>query len=187
MKKTTTTDLPRPVVGAYTERLRAHIEAVQEFGRRLGLPESQLEQHDRSKWSPAEFTPYARYFVQHEGSPVDRRRVAPSLARAWLHHIHHNPHHWQHWIFPDGWTPAWAGMENGVLEMPTHYALEMIADWHGASYTYTGSWDIADWLYKSMPGITLHSATAEYVRGQLDALGYADVVYGQQWAHEVES
>ena len=67
------------------------------------------------------------------------------------------------------------------MEMPQHFALEMIADWMGASYVYTGSWDMTDWLWKNIPKIILHSNTAEYVRQTLDMLGYADVVNGAEF------
>jgi hypothetical protein len=70
--------------------------------------------------------------------------------------------------------------------MPSMYALEMIADWMGASMAYTGSWDMTDWLYKNMPNIRLHSFTAKYVREVLDMLGYADTIYAQRFAHELE-
>lgn len=158
----------------YRESLERHIAAVQEFGKRIGVPKRQLEVHDQSKWSEEEFEPYARHFYGPKDNPN-------SMARAWLHHIHHNPHHWNHWIFPGGWVPDGADCENGVLKMPAWYALEMIADWHGAGYAYTGSWDICDWLAQNMSRIILHSKTAQYVDEVLDMLGYADVIYGREW------
>lgn len=61
-------------------------------------------------------------------------------------------------------------IENGVMEMPQHYALEMIADWMGASKTYTGSWDMSDWLAENMNKIRVHSKTAKYLREVLSGL-----------------
>ena len=169
----------------YRERLNKHITAVQEFGRRIGVTEEQLQRHDASKWEEAEFVPYARYFIEHGGSPVDRPDVTDAFAQAWLHHLHHNPHHWQHWIFPDGYVPHGSSVErDGVMEMPRHFALEMIADWHGAEYAYNGSWDIANWLWNMMPRIRVHSRTAAFLRETLDALGYADVVWMRKFAEE---
>lgn len=168
----------------HTEALIKHITYVREAGEKLGVDKAQLEQHDFSKWSYDEFLPYAINF-QGDKSPVLKGNVKEDFARAWLHHIHHNPHHWQHWIFPDGYCPKDARIENGVMIMPSAYALEMIADWMGASMAYTGSWDMAEWLYKNMPNIRLHSFTAKYVREVLDMLGYADVVYVQRFAHEL--
>lgn len=180
--------LPADIAQSYRVRLNAHISAVQAFGVNLGLPADQLAAHDASKWDEVEFIPYARYFVEHGGSPVDRPDVKDDFVRAWLHHLHHNPHHWQHWIFPDGYYPSGSGVEpGGVVEMPEYFALEMIADWHGAGYAYTGSWDIADWLGKNMPRIRVHSKTAAYLRETLGNLGYADVVWVQRFANEGEA
>ena len=136
----------------YKESLERHIAAVKEFGAKIGVLPHLLAKHDKSKWETIEFDAYARHFHGDKGDP-------DGMARAWLHHIHHNPHHWNHWIFAGGWIPDGADCENGVLPMPHFYALEMIADWHGAGYAYTGDWDIAKWLYQNMPRITLHSKT----------------------------
>ena len=70
-------------------------------------------------------------------------------------------------------------MEGACVEMPFEYVLEMIADWMGASKSYTGSWDMSDWLCKNIPRITVHSKTAQAIREILDnPLGYADIVWG---------
>lgn len=157
----------------YTHRLEAHIEAVQEAGRMLGVNETQLQEHDRSKWSPEEFGPYALHFCGGG---------APDLFYlAWLHHIHHNPHHWQYWIFPDGFTPKGTNVEDGVVPMPGSYALEMVADWMGASKVYTSSWDMADWLTKNKPRIIVHSQTGMFLDEILDMQGYADVIHTREW------
>lgn len=170
--------LDEQVQAAYRESLYDHIRFVREAGQQLGVPDRLLAIHDQSKFSEDEFVGYATHF--HGGG-------APDLfATAWLHHIHHNPHHWQHWIFPDGFTPPDSSIENGVARMPLYYALEMIADWMGASMAYTASWDMQDWLHNNMPRITLHSETAMYVREVLDMLGYADVIYTQKFKHEQE-
>lgn len=116
------------VANAYIESLNEHITYVREAGQKIGVHQVQLDTHDRSKWSEAEFPGYARHF---------KGGGAPDLfASAWLHHIHHNPHHWQHWIFSDGYAPKNSQVENGVVAMPNVYALEMIADWMGASRAY---------------------------------------------------
>ncbi len=166
------------VADAYAESLLEHIAYVQAAGRKLGVCPSQLEVHDQSKWSLFEFPGYARHF-KGGGDP-------DGFAAAWLHHIHYNPHHWQHWIFPDGYTPKESGVEGGVVEMPRVYALEMVADWMGASRAYTGSWDMADWLSTHISKIKVHSATAEYLVNVLDGLGYADVIYMQKFASGAE-
>lgn len=160
--------VPEDVAVAYVDSLRAHIRYVQEAGLKLGLYEEELASHDESKWSLSEFPGYALHF--HGGGAPDR------FAKAWLHHIHHNPHHWQHWIFPDGFAPKGSKVENGCVVMPMHYALEMVADWMGASMAYTGSWDMTNWLRENIPRIRVHSETAAYLRQVLGSIGYVDVV-----------
>lgn len=184
-------EVPFEVADTYYRSVTDHIANVVKCGRKLGVPEEQLQIHDKSKFSNEEFPHYAMYF--HSGidkSPLDAAEqsglVSNAFARAWLHHIHHNPHHWQHWIFPDGYSPKGSDVESGIVHMPPSYALEMIADWMGASIAYTGSEDMTQWLYKNMPRISLHSRTADYVRGILDMLGYADTVFMQRFRHEAE-
>lgn len=159
----------------YSSRLQAHIAAVQDAGLYLGVPMAQLSQHDLSKWQPDEFVPYARAMVEGDRS---------GFAAAWLLHLQRNPHHWQHWIFPQDYTPAGSSVENGVSRMPDKYALEMIADWMGASVSYTGDEDMSDWLTKNIPTISLHTRTTLFVREVLDSLGYADIIHTHKFAHE---
>lgn len=164
----------------YHHSLIKHIEYVREAGGKIGVSPKLLQIHDDSKFSIDEFPAYAKHFFGG-GSPED-------FSKAWLHHIHSNPHHWQHWIYPQGYTPKNTTVEvGGVVPMPRPYALEMIADWMGSSMAYTGSWDMQKWLWDNMPKITVHSETAQYLRSVLDALGYADTVYVQRFAHEKES
>lgn len=161
-------DIPDDVAVAFADSLREHIAFVQEAGVKIGVPPIQIFLHDMSKWSREEFPGYAMHF---KGGGVP-----DAFSLAWLHHIHHNPHHWQHWIFSDGFTPKGSAVESGCVEMPQNYALEMVADWMGASMAYTASWDMADWLWKNIPKIRVHSRTAAYLQEVLDGLGYADVV-----------
>lgn len=150
---------------AYADSLHDHIDAVYTAGNKLKVSFLQLIHHDDSKWSVEEFPHYARQFFGDKEDPT-------GWARAWLHHLHYNPHHWQHWIFPDNFKKAGADIESGVLEMPEKYALEMVADWMGASYSYTDSWDMTEWLRKQSHKITLHSKTAEFVEMTLLEMGY---------------
>jgi hypothetical protein len=163
---------------AYKETLILHLKYTREAGYKIGVRECQLLAHDASKWSELEFPAYAAWFKGTKGNP-------DAFARAWLHHIHNNPHHWQYWIFSDGYTLERSKVENGVVEMPARFALEMVADWMGASMAYTGDWDIADWLENNMAKIRIHSQTAQYLREVLDHLGYADIVYTYQFSQEI--
>lgn len=166
------------IAEAFAVSLDRHIMYVQEAARMLQVPKEQIKTHDQSKWSEDEFPGYAYYFHGHfrgGSAHVDE------FAKAWLHHIHYNPHHWQHWIFPDGYSPDGSSVENGIVEMPKNFVLEMVADWMGASKTYTGIWDMKDWLQMNIPKIKVHSETAKYLREVLDDLGYADIVNAKEF------
>lgn len=155
--KTGYTTMPIEWIENYMDSLQKHIAAVEEAGKQLGVRPIQLAHHDDSKYSEQELPFYARQFFGDKGDPE-------GWKRAWLHHIHENPHHWQHWIIPD---------TQEVLRMPDEYALEMIADWMGSSYTYTRSWDMTAWLDKNHGKITLHRETSHYVSTILSTLlGY---------------
>lgn len=167
-------------IATYRESLELHIASVKEAGLMLGVDAYQLMAHDRTKWDADEFPYYAMKFGGGDESQ-DKGLVADLFARAWLHHMQNNPHHWQHWIFPDGFTPKHSSIESGVLEMPSYYALEMVADWMGASKAYTGSFDMTNWLFENMPRIRLHSKTALFVTEVLSGLGYADMVETRWW------
>ena len=162
---------------AYLDRLVNHIRYVREAGKQLGVLPRQLEWHDQSKFSLTEFPAAVERF--HMGDPNPNR-----YAAAWLNHIHLNPHHWQHWMFPDGFTPKGSSVEDGVMEMPFPYVLEMVTDWMGSSMAYTGSWDMTEWLTKNMGRIRLHSRTAREVRNLLVALGTPHAVVDLPWAQE---
>lgn len=166
--------IDRMVAEKYIETLKAHISYVLEAGHKIGVPETLLDIHDDSKWFEDEFVGYALHF-QGGGAP-------DQFSRAWLHHIHNNPHHWQHWLFSDGYTPKDSQVENGAVEMPHCFALEMVADWMGASKAYTGSWDMTEWLQENIPKIRVHSKTAEYLKEILDHLGYSDIVRARSFA-----
>ena len=155
---------PRALIAdAYTESLERHLQAVYKSGELLGVPPDQLRQHDASKWSEAEFMPYA---LNWNGTDEQKAANADAYERAQLHHYHHNPHHWQHWLMVDG-----DGMR--ALEMPPAYALEMVADWRGASIAYTGSADMSKWLTEKFGQVILHDSTRALVLAILkDRLGY---------------
>lgn len=156
--------------------LEEHITYVREAGNMIGVSQQQLKIHDISKWSDAEFPGYAMHF-KGGGAPNE-------FARAWLHHIHHNPHHWQYWIFSDNFTPKGSSVENGVVEMPLDFIKEMVADWMGAGRAYQGHWDMSEWLSNNIPRITIHSKSLIHLRNILDELGYADIIYTKKFKNE---
>lgn len=109
-----------------------------------GLNKTQLitniTDHDASKWSDEEFDAYATYFFAPEGktNPESVR----NFNRAWLHHIHANPHHWQYWLIPK------VEEENMAIEMPIEYIVEMICDWWAFSWKSNNLYEIFSWYKK---------------------------------------
>src|SRR5438445_12020655 len=96
----------------YLKYLVRHKWFVFVAGLRIGgIPFWRLVIHDWSKFLPCEWFPYARSFyggpwptlqeasVQCPGySGPTKQSVRLDFDRAWLHHQHFNPHHWQHWV-----------------------------------------------------------------------------------------
>lgn len=119
-------------------------------GLKVGAPLWRLIIHDWSKFTPAEAPHYARQFY---GKPED---FSYKFAKAWNHHIHCNPHHWEHWV-------CISGRDKGPLPMPVPLVLEMVADWMGASRAYSGKWPQSlytwDWWQKNWSKIELHPST----------------------------
>jgi hypothetical protein len=93
--------------------------------------------HDLSKFFPKEFIPYANYFYGNNGETKPIRNKTgyykstetgdEKFDRAWMHHQHHNAHHWQYWgVIED---------DTGIfkpIKIDHVFLLEMICDWVGA-------------------------------------------------------
>ena len=118
--------------------------------------------HDESKWGVAEYGPYDAYFYGE--------RDEEAFNRAWLHHIHSNSHHWQHWLLmnddgkyrdPDKVIP---------LEMPRVCALEMVADWWSFSWRSGNLEEVFGWYEEHKDNIILQPKTREFVESVLDEI-----------------
>lgn len=82
-----------------------------------------IANHDLSKYSDEEFWAYLDYFYPSPGFEKDE----VEFNYAWLHHQHHNPHHWQYWVLKEDEGDLLA------LDMPLEYICEMICDWSSFS------------------------------------------------------
>jgi hypothetical protein len=153
------------VAQKYAESLDRHIACIREAGAALGVSARQLREHDVSKWSQAEFPFYADWFYGSRANPA-------GFERAFLHHIHQNPHHWQHWSFTSGFTGWSGGLEDGLIQMPDEYVLEMVADWQASSVAYSGHSDMSAWLSANLSKVKLHSKSRERLIKILRQLGY---------------
>ena len=55
-----------------------------------------IEAHDNSKTRPDEYFPYDDYFYIRKNNRS--HEVVENFNRAFLFHLHENPHHWQYWV-----------------------------------------------------------------------------------------
>jgi hypothetical protein len=146
----------------YLKLLLSHKFYVLIVGRKLKVPILQLLFHDFTKFLPVEFSGYSNWYF----GPANKQ----GWTKAWLHHLHHNKHHYEYWIL------SWSGDPNFysdigekitefvvVLPMPETYVREMVSDWVAASRAKTGSYDISVWLEKNGRNMILHGETSKLV------------------------
>lgn len=149
-----------------------------------GKPDGSWEidfNHDQSKSNPDEYAAYDAYFYGGNRS----YEVVEAFRRAWLLHIHRNPHHWQHWVLinddPD---------EGEVLlEMPYNCIIEMICDWWSFSWEKGDLSEIFSWYDDHSAYIKFAPKTRETVEDILweirGRLGYNVIAHhgikGQKW------
>lgn len=89
--------------------------------------------HDLSKYSPTEFFQGAKYY-QGTRSPNDKAREELGYAKAWMHHMGRNKHHFEYWR---DYSPIYKGRMTPV-KMPPNYVVEMFCDRVAASKIYQG-------------------------------------------------
>ena len=118
--------------------------------------------HDASKDDPDEYEAYDKYFYGGNRS----YSVVMEFNKAWLMHIHKNPHHWQHWVLinddPKEGTKC--------IEMPFKYILEMICDWWAFSWDKGNLYEIFDWYDEHKDYMKLHTDTRKTVESILDQM-----------------
>ena len=80
-----------------------------------------------------------------------------------MHHIHKNPHHWQHYVLIN--DEADEGIV--VLDMPYNHIVEMICDWWSFSWSTGNLYEIFDWYDKHKEHIHLSNSTRVIVESIL--------------------
>lgn len=129
-----------------------------------------IEQHDKSKYNKVpdaenyydlacEWDAYNDYFYGEKTPEVES-----AFNKAWLAHIHANPHHWQHWLLQHDDE----GLE--ALEMPYVFIIEMIMDWWSFSWKTEKLDEIFDWYNKHKAGIIFNDKTKKIVESILDKI-----------------
>ena len=120
---------------------------------------AQFANHDKSKYDEEEYAAYDAYFYGEK-----TQAVLDEFNHAWLHHIHHNPHHWQYYILIQD------DDETICVEMPYHYVLEMICDWWAFSWKKGDLFEIFKWYDDYKKHIQLHPETRKTVEDILNKL-----------------
>lgn len=118
--------------------------------------------HDHSKYSITECDAYDKYFYGKEKT----EEIKKNFNLAWLHHIHNNPHHWQHWVLIND-DPG-EGMI--MLDMPYNYIIEMICDWWSFSWTKGNLYEIFNWYDAHKDYMKLSDKTRETVEDILEKI-----------------
>ena len=129
--------------------------------------------HDHSKYTKipdrdeyydlrCEYDAYADYFY----GPEKTDEVKQAFDRAWLAHIHANPHHWQHWLLQNDDPDI--GLR--VLDMPYVFIIECICDWWSFSWKENNLGEIFNWYEKNKAGIILSAKTRRTIESILDEL-----------------
>jgi hypothetical protein len=124
--------------------------------------------HDLSKFSSNEAYGYAIH---------DFKNPEPTLSvfkTAWHHHKINNPHHPEYWLDVDRTGKV------APLPMPGIYIGEMIADWLGASRSYSPNSNIEEWLSKNLSQFLFHPYTANLLYDYLTGMGFKVQTNGQQ-------
>lgn len=119
--------------------------------------------HDDSKYSREEYEPYDNYFYGNQSY-----EVVQNFNRAWLNHIHNNPHHWQHWVLIND------NPEEGeiLIDMPDCYIIEMICDWWSFSWKKGKLDEIFNWYNEHKDYMKLSDYTRRKVEEILNSIKY---------------
>lgn len=158
----------------YDRYLKEHLDCVSKAFEWLeaNLPEELRDceeskwlatfSHDNSKYTTEEYGAYDAYFYGNNKSFA----VVEDFKNAWLHHIHANPHHWQHWVLIND-EP-----EEGIVArpMPKKYVIEMICDWWAFSHKRGNLYEIFDWYDGHKEHMILHKQTRSIVEHILDRI-----------------
>lgn len=162
----------------YDQYLKDHINGVHEafVWLKKNLPnllsadlvssdrmEDIIKSHDMSKYSNHEYDAYDKYFYSKHTS----KEIETEFNKAWLHHIHVNPHHWQHWILIEDDPQS---DKNICIEIPYQFIIEMICDWWSFSFRKNNLHEIFTWYDSHKNHIQLHPASRKIVENILDKI-----------------
>ena len=127
--------------------------------------ETLINTHDVSKIMPEEYLAYAEYYFGKRDTRVKER-----YEKAWLHHMHNNPHHWEYWVRLDEDSEKWK-----TVEMPDVYVIEMICDWASFGWNEGKREELFDWWEKKKEILIMGDKTrgrVERVLREMKKKGY---------------
>lgn len=108
------------------EELRNFINQGKEDSLYENIISTNIDIHDRSKYSEEEFEPYRKNFFPINDKEKEENLVDFNLA--WQHHKDNNKHHWDYW------------KERGLTnDMPFVYVVEMFCDHAAMSIKFGGT------------------------------------------------
>lgn len=126
------------------------------------LSDLQTEYHEKlSKLENENDSPYDNYFYG-EQTPA----IIEAFNRAWLMHIHRNPHHWQYWVLIND-EPKEGTI---LIEMPYPYIIEMICDWWAFSWIKGDLSEMFAWYKDHADYIKMHNNTRSIVEEILEMI-----------------
>lgn len=131
----------------------------------IGQPDASWQiifDHDSSKNNDDEYLAYDAYFYGNNRS----YEVMESFKKAWLIHIHRNPHHWQYWVLNND-DPNEGEV---ILDMPYNYIIEMICDWWSFSWQKGDLGEIFNWYDVHSDYIKLSPKTRKTVEDILEQM-----------------
>ena len=161
----------------YDEYLKSHIDSVRQAGEWMAKNLSYFKEapasfrnnflgnvmrHDKSKYYSCEYDAYDAYFYG--------KKDEDAFNRAWLHHIHVNEHHWQHWLLMNDDGKYRDPDKVIALEMPEIFVFEMIADWWSFSWKCGNLNEIFNWYEEHKDNVILHEKTRRRVEDILDEM-----------------
>ena len=121
-----------------------------------------IENHDKSKFDENEFWYYAMRFFPVKGIDPNSEKVKKDFKIGWLHHVHNNAHHPNHWALVD---------DNQIylFDMPDIYIIEMLCDWMAMS-KYYNSKTIDYWNSDSGKKLPMSEYTKSKVNEFMEAM-----------------
>lgn len=157
---------------------------------RIDICDRLIATHDSSKFEKEEYEKYDEYFYKG-GKGTEKGEK--EFSKAFLMHLHKNPHHWQYWVLidDDGDFMTANGRKLMAFDMPDNYILEMICDWWSFSWNKyleelkdtttlnpsNSLNDIFTWYDEHKTSILFSDKTREKVEKLLDELQYAITMF----------